>query len=70
MANFTIISQRQFPRASPAGGFEQVWEVTYKAHCGAVGKVDIPVDGYSPQKVIDTVSPLADVLCQVSDIGK
>lgn len=68
--SFEVLSQRQYPKASPAGGFEQVMEVTFKAHCGGVGRVDIPVAEYSRAKVLEVVTPLADEMCAIADIGK
>ncbi len=53
---YTVTSQRQTTQLNPAGtGFEEVWEVTYRAQGGAadgtVGKVIIPETRYTAEEV-------------------
>lgn len=64
---FKIEGQAPATRPSPTGGFVSVMEVTFTTKkSGITGRVDIPVNAYTPEEVAKVVGNQASLLEEVA----
>lgn len=66
---FTVVGQVQTSRANPAGGYLDVWQITFQTPQGETGNVYVPVAGYSAANVAAAITAAIATMDEVRSLG-
>lgn len=67
---FQIVGQVQTSRANPAGGYQEVWQITFQTPQGEVGNVYVPIAGYNAANAAAQIVDLIATMDSVRSLGQ